>query len=290
MQKASAECEQFLPKHKLNKIGIKDKDGIWKARHRLYHVDNDSHNLNISGDPFLIESRSPLAWSIAIHVHNKAVAPSLLGRPSSRTHKHWRECHRKSLEYGVILGYQSIFKRIEQSCMMCIKRKAKVCKVAGGPLHFTQLTQAKNGANSTFKYIMLDLTAPLRFGKIETDPDQNVIHTLVSVCLVSKLTHVVSMDNKKKESFLIALNVLFGEVGLPTKLYVDEEKGLLAVHRDMLVEINEVIMKQHNVAIEQVTAQQHSAHGLVERRMSFVGEQMGLLDVKKSQYFKNRSN
>ena len=120
---------------------------------------------------------------------------------------------------------------------------------------------------------MLYLTAPLRFGKIETDPDQNVIHTLVSVCLVSKLTHVVSMDNKKKESFLIALNVLFGEVGLPAKLYVDEEKGLLAVHRDMLVEINEVIMKQHNVAIEQVTAQQHSAHGLVERRMSFIGEQ-----------------
>ena len=59
--------------------------------------------------------------------------------------------------------------------MMCIKRKAKVCKVAGGPLHFTQLTQAKNGANSTFKYIMLDLTPPLRFGK--TDTDQNVLQT-----------------------------------------------------------------------------------------------------------------
>ena len=52
----------------------------------------------------------------------------------------------------------------------------------------------------------------------------------MSVYLVSKLTHVVPMDNKKKESFLLALNVLFGEVGLPTKLYVDEEKGLLAMH------------------------------------------------------------
>ena len=41
--------------------------------------------------------------------------------------------------------------------MMCIKRRAKVCRVAAGPLHFTQLTQAKYGANSTFKYIMLDL-------------------------------------------------------------------------------------------------------------------------------------
>ena len=76
--------------------------------------------------------------------------------------------------------------------------------------------------------------------------------------------------------------MLFGEVGLPSKLYVDEEKGLLAVHRDMLVEVNEVIMKEHTIEIEQVTAQQHSAHGLVERRMSFIGEQMGLLDVKKA--------
>jgi hypothetical protein len=42
--------------------------------------------------------------------------------------------------------------------------------------------------------------------------------------MVSKLTNVVPMDNKKKETFLLALTVLFGEVGSPTKLYVDEEK------------------------------------------------------------------
>jgi hypothetical protein len=162
----------------------------------------------------------------------------------------------KLLEYGVILGYQSIFKRIEETCITCIKRKVKVCRVAGGRLHFTQLTQAKLGADSTFKYIMLDLTAPLRFGK--TDADPNVLYTLVSVCLVSKLTHVVSMDNKKKESFLLALNVLFGEVGLPTKQYVDEEKALWAMHRDMLIKVNEVILKQHEIAIEQVTARQQT--------------------------------
>ena len=79
--------------------------------------------------------------------------------------------------------------------------------------------------------------------------------------MVSKLTHVVCMENKKKDSFLLALNVLFGEVGLPTKMYVDEEKGLLALHKDMVIEVNNNIMKDHNIAIEQVTARQHSAHG-----------------------------
>ena len=94
----------------------------------------------------------------------------------------------------------------------------------------------------------------------------------------------------KNESFLLALNVLFGEVGLPTKLYVDEEKGLLAMHREMLIEVNEVILKQHEVAIEQVTARQHSAHGLVERRMMVFGKLMGTLDIKQADMTKTEAS
>ena len=71
---------------------------------------------------------------------------------------------------------------------------------------------------------------------------------------------------------------------------MDEEKGLLAMHREMLVEVNEVIMKQHNVAIEQVTARQHSAHGLVERRMMVFGEQMGKLDIRQANVTKTEAS
>ena len=39
-------------------------------------------------------------------------------------------------------------------------------------------------------------------------------------------------------------------------------------------------MKDHNVATEQATARHHSALGLVERRMAFFGEQIGMLDVR----------
>ena len=55
--------------------------------------------------------------------------------------------------------------------MTCIKRKAKPCRVAGGPLHISQLTEAKNGADSTFKFIMLDLTAPLKIKKVDATDD-----------------------------------------------------------------------------------------------------------------------
>ena len=161
--------------------------------------------------------------------------------------------------------------------MACIKRKAKPCRVAGGPLHISQLTEARNGAESTFKYIMMDLSAPLKIKK--PDATDELLYTLVSVCMVSKLVQVVSMDSKSKDSFLLALNVLFGEVGLPTKLYVDEEKGLTALTKDMIIEANGTLMQQHGIAVELVTAHQHSAHGLVERRMAFFNDHMGLFNV-----------
>ena len=63
---------------------------------------------------------------------------------------------------------------------------------------------------------MMDLTAPLRFS--DTDGDTHLFYTLVSVCMVSKPTYIVPMDSKNKGAFLLALNVLFGEVGLPTKI------------------------------------------------------------------------
>ena len=127
---------------------------------------------------------------------------------------------------------------------------------------------------------MLDLTAPLKIKK--PDATDDLLYTLVSVCMVSKLVHVVSMDSKSKESFLLALNVLFGEVGLPTKLYVDEERGLTSLTKDMIIEANGVVMQQHGVAVEQVTAHQHSAHGLVERRMAFFNNHVGLFNISQA--------
>ena len=161
--------------------------------------------------------------------------------------------------------------------MACIKRKAKPCRVAGGPLHVTQLTEARNGADSVFKYIMMDLSAPLRIKKPE-EPDE-LLYTLVSVCMVSKLVKVVSIESKTKDSFLLALNVLFGEVGKPTKLFVDEEKGLISLTKDMIIEANASLMRNHGITVEIVTAHQHSAHGLVERRMAFFNDNMGAFNI-----------
>ena len=47
----------------------------------------------------------------------------------------------------------------------------------------------------------------------------------------------------------------------------------------MIIEANAFLMQQHGIAVEVVTAHQHSAHGLVERRMAFFNDHMGLFNI-----------
>ena len=284
--KASKECEHFMTNKMLKRVGILESDGIWYGRHRLYHVgkldpQDDKQapeDMGFCGDPYLLEKHSPLAWSIGIHVHYKSSATSLGWRPSSLYHRGWRTCHRDSLRYGILIGYRQIFRKLEETCIVCMRRKSNVSRVKGGPLHHTQLT--KMGPNATFRYIMMDLTAPLRF--VTEKGEKSYLYGLLSVCMVSKLSHIVPMEGKKVADFLLALNVLFGEIGVPEKLYVDKEGGLLKTHRNMIVEVNEGILRHHNIAIEQVCAYGHVGHGLVERKMRDWGIMMGKLDMRRS--------
>ena len=106
--------------------------------------------------------------------------------------------------------------------------------------------------------------------------------------MVSKLTHVFPMDGKEAADFLLALNVLFGEVGLPTWLYVDTESALLRVQREMVVSTSDKTLREHGIGIETVAAHGHSAHGLVERRMKDSSLTMGTLDKTKTGAEQNR--
>ena len=90
------------------------------------------------------------------------------------------------------------------------------------------------------------------------------LYGMIAVCMVSKLTHMVPMDGKDAAVFLLALNVLFGEVVLPTRLYVDTESALLRVHRETVVSTSDKTLREHGIGIEAVAAYGQSAHGLVE--------------------------
>ena len=82
--KASKECEKFMSSKTLKRVGIRENDGIWYGRHRLYHVgkldpQDDKQapeDLGFCGDPFLLEKHSPLTWSIGIHVAGLVIGTS----------------------------------------------------------------------------------------------------------------------------------------------------------------------------------------------------------------------
>ena len=143
---------------------------MWLARHRLYNVKTAKAPEEppeviapaYSKDPFLIETHSPLAWSIALHCHYHEGCRDLALRPSSLRHMGWRTCHRLSLRFGVIINHKSIFKKVERTCTTYILRREQNTHSTGSPLHFRQM-----GLKSVFSYIMIDLTGASRFK--ETD-------------------------------------------------------------------------------------------------------------------------
>ena len=54
----------------------------------------------------------------------------------------------------------------------------------------------------------------------------------------------------------------------------------------LFLEVNEGILKHHNIAIEQVCAYGHSGHGLVERKMRDWGIMIGKLDMRNRIYLR----
>ena len=100
MMKASSECEEFISKKTLHTIGIKDKDGIWKARHRLFATAHAHPTLNITGEPFLIESRSPLSSSITLFINNKITPAPVPTRqqPDQAVHTRARRLRRHPVQ------------------------------------------------------------------------------------------------------------------------------------------------------------------------------------------------
>ena len=279
-QKASSECIRFIDKASLNKHGI-FRNNIWHGRHRLYAV-QELHlllhdkpgivpkDLGLTAKPFLLDAFSPLAWSIGLYVHYSSSAADLSSRPSAIRHRGWKTCEKASLEYGLIMRSQMIFRRIEQSCITCSRRKMKTAKQPQGPLHHSVLD-----VSTPFKFVMMDL-AGKRTVK-NTTGAQVEIYTLLAVCCSTRLTKSVQMQARSSSDFLLALNVLFGEFGLPAGLWIDREGGLLRIYRKMLIEVNQQLLLAQKPTVQMVTAHAHWPAGLIERRVRVLNESLGCL-------------
>ena len=275
--KASKECEKFTPKAILDKVGV-NIDGKWLARHRLTGLESGKGSvMGFSTTPFLIETSSPLAWSIALHAHYVIAMEGIDGRPSANNHKSWRVVHNLSLRFGVIIGYQSMFKRIENTCITCIRRKATKIRVAGGNLHSTQLTKNLQ----PFRNVMCDLSGGHNFK--DKDGKLHRLYALLFCCMETKLTAAIPIGGRKSADFLLAFNVMFAENGKPQNIFADAESGLIKAISEMKISLNTVMLREHQVKLVLVTARSHHPHGLIERRIKSLNRYLGQFSHKNSQ-------
>ena len=252
--KASKECDKFTPKAILDKVGV-EVNGKWLARHHLTGMESGEGSvMGFSTTPFLIETSSPLAWSIALHAHYVLAMEGIDGRPSANSHKSWRVVHNLSLRFGVIIGYQSMFKKIENTCITCIRRKATKIRVAGGNLHFTQLTKSLQ----PFRNVMCDMIGAHNCkGK---DGKLHRLYALLFCCMETKLTVAIPIGGRKSADFMLAFNVMFTENGKPQNIFADAQSGLIKAISEMRISLNTMMLREHQLKLVLVTARSHHPH------------------------------
>ena len=76
-------------------------------------------------NPFLIETFSPIAWSIALHVHYRESATNKGDNSTNYHHRGWVTCSRASFEFGIIIRPRYVFSRIERHALFALKEKEK---------------------------------------------------------------------------------------------------------------------------------------------------------------------
>ena len=280
-RKVSAECLYFLTKPQIKRYGVM-KNGILMARHRLFDVERITANqteesafqidsLGVNKNPFLIETFSPIAWSIALYVHYRVSATNQGDNSTNYHHRGWVTCSRASIEFGIIIRPRYVFSRIERTCIICTKRKGKTAKQPYGPLHHAQV-----GARTPFSVAQIDLLGSYKLG-----PDKVPHYAFIAVCPISKITFAQIMEGKKVKDILQAINILFTRWGRVRNLLVDTEGGLLKLARKAMTKVSGELLRHQGTPIEVVSAHGHWPRGLVEARAKVIGTALGRLDKSK---------
>ena len=265
-KKTSSELEQFLTPSQLAKLGTK-VNRIYVANTRVTFSNRDTGIF--PAVPFLLHYLSPIAWSIATHIHFQ----DFKGPMEDRHFKHpnYKTLMLHSLKYGVILQSQKIFKRLELSCIRCLQRKKQHCLVRNGCLHKSLLSTEI----VPYKYSQLDLVGPYKTQGV-------VLYGLVVICIQTKITSIYATDGKTTMSFVHPLQAHFTKYGCPFEIVCDFEGGLLKVLKS-LGTFNEHVFKRFDILIKIVPSNAHHMMGLVERRIRFIHQLLCQYDFSDTQ-------
>ena len=270
----------------VDKIGVL-KDDILYCRSRILEGQNLkavgvlSESIDIesfTGIKFcvpLISKHSPLAVSMALHLHYNVVQ-----------HRGTETVYRLSLQHARILGGKQLFKEVSDDCVYCKRLRLKYVKQLMGPLADTQLT-----ISPIFYFTYLDMWGPITvycpgYEKVTRNRRQAYqVYMLVMGCASTGTINCQIIEKKDTGAVLDGLNRFFSETCVPKICYPDQDGALMRAlkHGEVcLVDLQGSLHRQRGIMFETCLPQGHFAHGRIERRIRMIQESLDRSDIKST--------
>ena len=251
----------------LSKIAT-EEDGILFCKTRILEghtikivgglkFDSDiSDLLNVNFKVPLIDEHSPLAYPIALHLHDLF------------NHKGYETTYRLSLNYVKIIGGIKLFKNINSKCATCMKERKKYMEVSMG-----KVTECQASISPVFYFTQCDMWGPLKCYcpgyERSTRRDKSYdIYILVFSCIATGAVNLQVIEGKSTEFVLEGCSRFFHETSVPKILFPDDDGALTLAFSRGEIDIRDLsanLYKTRGILFEKCAPQAHSSHGKVER-------------------------
>merc|ERR1712082_51464 len=256
-RKASIEVRKALSPTELR--SYEDRDGILIYRSRIPNGEVRMRDLNLkffAGQNLGFEapavlSSSPIGYSIAMYAHWELAphcgTPFVLFRCKKFFH---------------ILGGAKLMKRIRKDCMRCRSLNLRTQCVEMGKVSPLQITLAP-----AFYACQIDIAGPFYalVGRAKTK-----VWAVVFVCLATKATSIVTMENYSTLAFLKAVQRHSSRYGYP--LFMMPDRGSQLVRgcneaRFSFKDLQQAVHTEQKFEVRLSAVKNHEEHGLVERKI-----------------------
>ena len=223
----------------------------------------------------LISKHSPLAVSVAMHLHYNV-----------NKHRGYETTYRLSLQNVRILQGRQIFKDVSDDCIFCKKLRIKYVKQLMGPLADTQLS-----ISPIFYFTYLDMWGPISvfcpgYEKVTRNRAQQYdVHMLVMACAATGTVNCQVIEKKDTEFVLDGLNRFFNEVCVPKICYPDQDGALMKALREGEIDLQDLqgrLHREKGIYFETCLPQGHSAHGRIEAKIKTLQETLERSGMKGS--------
>ena len=283
-RKGSAEVKQFNSHSVVQKIAI-ERDGILLSKGRLLDGMNfvetgelgdlDMGTLGVKVNTPVLDRFSPLSYCIAQYVHW-----------SLSKHRGIETNNRMSMEHVSIIQGMNLYREIAEECLRCKMKRKKFLEVPMGPVAQDQLVLAP-----PFYITMIDLFGPVEsyvpgFERHTRNRQvlESKMYIMVAVCVTTKVVNLQALEGRKTHEIIDGFTRLCAEVGVPTKVHVDDESGAVAGFKAAeldILDLQHKLRTQFGISFETCPVSGHFQHGLAERIIRSIQETFDDQKLKK---------